>query len=133
MAEPLKIRIETGEQTEDLAQFVLNRIPDDQLDQIEVERVFERNAGTANEPITVGIILTIAIGTEAAVAGLKAVQAISEAIKSYLEYRTKKLGQEQSSSESPETMQVFILSGEPPKEIKALHGTRLVQVKVQNR
>jgi len=131
MADPLKIRIEAGKNTEELAKFVLDRLSDEELDQVEVDRDFERNAGTANEPFTIGVILTIAIGTEAVVAGFKAAQAISEAIKSYVEYRTKKLEQ-QKSSEPGETMQVYVLAGDPPPEINDLRGTRLVKVEVRN-
>jgi hypothetical protein len=130
MADPLKIRIEAGGRTEELTQYVLEKLSNDQLDQIGVDREFERNAGTANEPITIGVILTIAIGTEAAVAGFKAAQAISEAIKSYIEYRTKKLEKEKSPQRD-ETMQVFVLSGDAPPEISGLHGTRLVKVEVR--
>jgi hypothetical protein len=133
MEEPLEIRIEAGDQTEELTQYLLKDMPNEQLDTVDVDRIYERNAGTANEPVTVGVILTIAIGTEAGVAAFKAVQAIAEAVKQYIEYRTKKLEQEKTAAESPETMRVLVLRGNPPREITTLGGTRLVRVEVESK
>lgn len=133
MEDTLEIRIEAGEQTGELAEYLLKDMPNEQLDTVDVERVYERNSGTANEPVTVGVILTIAISAEAAVAALKAVQAIAEAVKEYVEYRTKKLEREKTGGESPETMRVLVLRGDPPKQITALQGTQLVRVEVESR
>ncbi len=134
-SQPLVLRFEAGAQTEDLAKYILNALPDEQLDEVEVERLLDPNAETANEPITLGIVLTIAVGAEATVAAIKAVQAISEAVKAYIEYRTKRLEAEAKPpsappAPAPETIRVFIVSGEAPGELRALRGNQLLAVQV---
>jgi hypothetical protein len=130
MTETLKIRLEAGNQTEDLAERILKEMPDDEIDEVEVERVFERNAETANEPITIGIVLSIAIGAEATVAAIKAIDSISEAIKAYIEYRTKKLEQNGAPDKPRETVNVLVLSGEAPKAISSIRGNQYLSVTV---
>jgi hypothetical protein len=44
MIETLKLRLEAGSQMEDLAGYILRDMPDDELDAVEVERVFKRAA-----------------------------------------------------------------------------------------
>jgi hypothetical protein len=130
MIESLKVRFVAGEQTGDLATYVLNRLSDEELDTVEVQREYDRDPQTANEPITIGIVLTIAIGAEATVAGIKAVQSISEALKAYIEYRTKKLGQANLPELTSEKMQIVILDGAAPQAIKSLQGTDRLAITV---
>jgi hypothetical protein len=130
MSEPLKIRLEAGDETEDLAKSILRGMPDEELDEVGVERVYDRSARTANEPITIGVVLTIAIGAEATVCGIKAIQSIAEAVKAYIELRTKKLEAEKAPAPVPENLQIVVLSGELPNEIRSIRGNRYLQVAI---
>lgn len=53
------LRLSAGEDTEDLAQFVLGKLDDATLDAIEVEREHAPAHGLASEPVTVTLILTL--------------------------------------------------------------------------
>lgn len=72
------IKIEAGEQTEDLLQFVLSQIDDQMLDTIEIDREVAPQSGLASEPITTTILLTLAS---------TAVIAISRLIERWMEER----------------------------------------------
>ncbi len=51
------IRIEAGDQTEDLIQFVTKQLDDATLDEIEIKREVEWPSGLASEPITIAVTM----------------------------------------------------------------------------
>lgn len=53
------IRIEAGDQTEYLVQFVTNNLDDETLDGIELSREVDKPFGLVSEPITTAVILTL--------------------------------------------------------------------------
>jgi hypothetical protein len=60
--------------------------------------------------------------------GIKAIQSIAEAVKAYIELRTKRLEAEKAPPPVPENLQIVVVSGELPNEILSIRGNRYLQV-----
>lgn len=66
------LKIEAGEQTEGLVQFVTQELDDATLDQIDVQREIAQAPGLASEPITTAV--TIVLGTAVIASVLRLVE-----------------------------------------------------------
>lgn len=66
------IRIEAGDQTENLIQFVTKELDDATLDEIEINREVAKPSGLVSEPITIAV--TVALGTAAIAAVTRLVE-----------------------------------------------------------
>ena len=55
-----QLSLNAGEDTEDLAEYVLNALDDETLDEVDVEREHAPAHGLANEPVTLTVVLTLA-------------------------------------------------------------------------
>jgi hypothetical protein len=66
------LKIEAGDQTEDLIQYVTRRLDDATLDEIDINRELAKPSSLASEPITIGV--TVALGTAAIAAVTRLVE-----------------------------------------------------------
>lgn len=80
-----QLEISAGEHTEDLWQFIQQELSDEQLDEIEIERVLNRESAVASEPITTTIILVI---------GPVLVTAIARSVEKWIDIRRERGQQE---------------------------------------
>lgn len=53
------IKLRFGDATEDLLGFLTRSLSDDEVDEIEVERVMAKSVGLASEPTTVAAVVTL--------------------------------------------------------------------------
>ena len=54
-----QIKLTAGDATEDLVAFITNELPDEVLDETEIEREHAKDFQVASEPITVGVLMTL--------------------------------------------------------------------------
>jgi hypothetical protein len=53
------LKIEAGEDTEQLLQFILGQVDDATLDQIDIQRDLVKSAGFASEPVTASVAIVL--------------------------------------------------------------------------
>ena len=73
-----ELKLQAGEETEDLLKFILDDLPNETLDEIDVERTQARAHGLASEPITTAVVLTL---------GPPLVKRVCKLIDKWLEHR----------------------------------------------
>ncbi len=69
------LRIEAGDQTEDLIQFVTKELDDATLDEIDISREVSKPSGLASEPITISVTFL----------GIAAIVAVTRLVERWLE------------------------------------------------
>jgi hypothetical protein len=58
MAEPPRLGLSVGDDTEEMLQAILAGLSDAELDELKIERTLEKSDGLAGEPVTIGAVIT---------------------------------------------------------------------------
>lgn len=110
-----QLEISAGEYTEDLWQFIQKELSDEQLDEIEVERVLNRESTVASEAITTTIILVV---------GPVLITAIARSVEKWIEVHRQKMNLEMLIRAHG----VSLEAGAAVQELTSLHAKVTVQV-----